>query len=322
MEGESGTGAGPSNRRIQVVSYPSSDSVPIMNGSDGSDLESPGGYGESDSGFGGRRPASAGSSASQYSPVDYFGGRDGEQKRGIMGRGKGQGQAEWENGYEARRYGEQRESVASGTTVGAEHFDSSDEPIDPHRTPIPPPFHDRSNMTAPKFGYTPSSSDHQTKTPTQTQTTPTQPAFSSPSTSHYTPSSGRLAFVAAPDVSRSSIDALEQEVRDSDDHGRMNVVQEEPGSAPAWQSEFGLGLGEEEGEETVKARGRNRRTLPAMGNEDGTRMHPVETEMLSPRKHDGTKAGQTPQRSSFEETGTPNLTRSPEPPPRSTLRAQ
>ncbi|ORY25841.1 hypothetical protein BCR39DRAFT_278715 [Naematelia encephala] len=204
--------AGPSNRRIHVVSYPSTDSVPISRDhvrlSSGADSESSS-YSPSDA------LMSRSLDSSDASPVDYrgfFGSHEGEAKTPLMDPSEDTEYAKQEFGHgHGHRFDEARESVASGSTFKPETTDEGD--TSQHKTPMPPPWQERPDLQAPpRFTqYAPTSPNH--------QTTPTRSSASS----HYTPSSGRLAFVAPADVSRSSLDALEREV-DAADSSRMAVT--------------------------------------------------------------------------------------------------
>lgn len=313
---------GPSNRRIHVISYPSFNSIP---GIDDTAEVSPGSWsGSSDysnaesarSRLQGIRTDSLGSGPNTASPVssrEMYGSQAGEARRNLLEPSTVY--EEWPERDEARG------SVTSGTTYGAENTDADNDPI--HRTPMPPAHSNRLDVQSPRTQW-----PQQATSPARSegsgsgkQTTPTRAGFpksASPTTSGYGPNSGRLAFVAPPNVSQRSIDALEREV-EAQGSDRMEVRvsgrDEVRRTAPAGQGEFGeFNAEEEEDENTLK--GRKRRTLPAAAS---TSSDAIVEDMLSPDKHER----QTPSRtSSYESKGSPSPARTPELPPRSTLRTQ
>jgi hypothetical protein len=281
---------GPSNRRIHVVSYPSDQSIPQSQFNpqrqDSIDDErSPGGYSHSS--------ASHYSSSERSSDNESFGfDVDGNPLMGLMGRGGGQ---EWSrNGSRV----EVRESVDSSFTV-----------TDSQSTPMPPgpSERERFGLSPPTLQYpdprdrtSPTSSNHNDRTPTLGG-----PVISS----------GRLAFVAPPDASQRSLNSLESEMKASESSQRMDMVrnQDESRSAPHTQTDFGVNLDhvDESGEETIK--GRNRTTLPASASAAifGDMFATPDTDKEAPRRDSLTVT---------DAYASPN--KSPQPPPRSTLRPQ
>ena len=111
-------------------------------------------------------------------------------------------------------------------------------------------------------------------------------------------SSGRLTEITHPQSSKTSLVSERTYVAN----------REEPRSAPPTQTEFGIYMGgqDDEGEETIK--GRNRRTMPP----NSTSGLFTDT-LLSPEKDS---------RQSVSSDGDPSPSKSPQPPPRSTLRPQ
>lgn len=287
---------GPSNRRIHVVSYPSDPSVPRINpqrqdSSATDDDRSPGGYSQSS--------ASHYSSSELSSDNESFGfDVDGGALRGLLGP-----EAEREWGRSGSRI-EVRESVDSSITV-----------MDNHTTPMPTDNMDRFELHPPHFSYPdPHQSRGQNLSPRyQTQTSPTSPKNDrTPTIGGPVISSGRLAFVAPPDTSKRSLSALQSEMQASSSRERMDVVVNDaaPKSAPPTQSDFGqIKEGDEDGEDTIK--GRNRMTLPLSASSAFFAEQVVTPDKEAPRR-DSLSVKDT--------NASPN--KSPQPPPRSTLRPQ
>lgn len=297
---------GPSNRRIHVVSYPSDNAVPQVNRQDSADQEerSPGGYSQSSG-------ASHYSSSIQSSDNESFGfDVDGGALKGLLGP---EAQREWDRSRSASRI-EVRESVDSTNTI-MNNYDAS------HATPMPSGSQSgRFDIHPPNFSYP---DRHY-----QNRSQPTSPGASSinadrtPTLGGPVMSSGRLAFIAPPDTSKRSITALESEMHKSDSAGRMNMVVNAdvnpPRSAPPTQSDFGPDVKKEDdgdGEDTIK--GRDRSTRPASTSIVSASAFRSDG-VLSPEKD-------VPRRDSLsviarEANASPN--KSPQPPPRSTLRPQ
>lgn len=220
--------------------------------------------------------------------------------------------------------GDARDSITSTTSEATYqvHQAEEEDPLD--KTPVAPPFvdkHDRAGISAPaplNFDRSPRR-DYPRPDPSgrgaspAKQTTPTRP-IASPSARGYTPTSGRIPFTAPLDVHKKSLE--KQEVR-------VDITVPSPKSAPAWKSEFGDILPDfpTEDSETIRSRGK-RTTLPASGSTSSgaiveSLLSPKkERDMLSPDKY--MRAG-----SISPEKRTRELSpgRSPELPPRSTLRA-
>ncbi|KAK4684564.1 hypothetical protein P7C73_g5614, partial [Tremellales sp. Uapishka_1] len=287
-----------SHRKYGLISIGSKSSLQELSGS-------PGGYSPSSSYsipehvkvVGKRRSVS-----SMYSDVGA------ESKRPLMMDSE-TGDQEWDRGTDSRL------SMTSGTTYRGDEQSGDSTAL---KTPMPPAFHERHEIHPPTFGYTasPTRSNH-------SRTTPTRPAHqnSASPTGSIPTSHGRLAFVAPPDIPRQSLDALERDIAAQDMTGRMAITvdgrereRETPSSAPAWKSEFGVGMDEDEGEATLK--GRKRSTLPVTASVGASAL--VEA-MLSPEKYDGRG---TPRGKSEDRNRNPSPAPSPEPPPRSTLRKQ
>lgn len=281
---------GTSNRRIHVVSYPSDQSVPQINPhrQDSIDDErSPGGYSQSS--------ASHYSSSELSSDNESFGfDVDGNPLKGLLGTADGQ---EW--GRSGSRL-EVRESVDSSVTV-----------TDNHSTPMAPYQRERFALSPPSLHYP----DPYHRTPHTSPNHDRTPTLGGPVIS-----SGRLAFVAPADASQRSINSLETEMQASASSDRMDMVKsgyggvsDEPKSAPHTQTDFGVNFDklDEEGEDTIK--GRNRMTLPASTSAAifGDMFQTPDKDKEAPRRDSLTvrDAHASP-------------TKSPQPPPRSTLRPQ
>lgn len=279
---------GPSNRRIHVVSYPSDQSIPqsrsIPQRHDSLDDErSPGGYSHSS--------ASHYSESELSSDNESFGfDVDGNPLRGgFMGPGGG----DWSRSASRT---EVRESVDSAFTV-----------MDNHSTPMPSEQRERFGLSPAALQYPDPCRRTPPTSPTHNDRTPTLggPVISS----------GRLAFVAPPDASQRSLDSLQTEMQASESSERMDMVKnnDEPRSAPHTQTDFGINFDkvDEEGEDTIK--GRNRMTLPASASAA------VFADMFASADKDK----EAPRRDSLtvrDTVASPN--KSPQPPPRSTLRPQ
>jgi hypothetical protein len=179
---------------------------------------------------------------------------------------------------------EVRESVDSSITV-----------ISPYNTPA--------NIQNDRFETTPQNarypSTHLTPFDHNDPTSPGSTSDRTPTMGGPVMSSGRLADITHPQSSSSSF------VSDR----TFAASREEPRSAPPTQSEFGINLGmqDDEGEETIK--GRNRRTMPPNA------LSGLFTEtLLSPDTE--------PRQSISGSSDAASPSKSPQPPPRSTLRPQ
>lgn len=286
------------------------------------ELESPGGWsGESDyssedqstNNRNGARTVSESGSSFSSSPVDYrnFLSSHGESRRGLL-----------DPSTEGSQRGDRwvRESIASQTSQTSQMTqttyrpgprDKEDEEEEPReeKTPVPPAYVDRTDLDAPgavPLDRTPRQ-DYPSRllSPTK-QSTPTRPV-ASPSASGYTPNSGRIPFTS-PDRQRTS-----------PVYG-VEVTTPSPQSAPAWKSEFGaIGLQEEEDLVTIKGRGK-RTTLPATTSASSAALvdaiQSPERNMLSPQRTRDVRESSPERRTREASPG-----RSPEPPPRSSLRA-
>jgi len=261
----------------------------------------------------GRTGSDSGSSFSAASPLDYrtFLTDHNEARRGLLDRSS--------EGTEREERGDRwvRESITSQTSQmtqttyrpSARGDDEDDDASSQEMTPVPNAFVDRMDRTVPAamvLDRTPRQ-DYPTRllSPTK-RSTPTRP-LASPSAAGYTPTSGRIPFTS-PDAQRTS-----------PTYG-VEVTIPSPQSAPAWKSEFGeIRLEEEEDPVTIKARGQ-RTTLPATTSTSSGAlvgaMLSSERDMLSPQSVKKVRDA-TPERRSRE--ASPG--RSPEPPPRSSLRA-
>ncbi|KAK1920980.1 hypothetical protein DB88DRAFT_469279 [Papiliotrema laurentii] len=194
-----------------------------------------------------------------------------------------------------------RESITSQTTQATYH--PHQEPLDEEsmKTPMAPPYEDRSDrrLHAPgPLSFDKSPQRAHVVSPTL-QTTPTRSA-QSPAASGYTPTSGRVPFHLPTHETRSS--PLTGSAAETD----------QPQSAPAWQSDFGQVV--DERDDTLRGKGK-RTTLPAAAS--GLALNAMlggENDMLSPAKY--ARSGSASPDSRDVSPG-----RSPEPPPRSTLRA-
>lgn len=258
---------GPSNRRIQIVSYPSDQSIPQYSHQD---ERSPGGYSHSSASH---YSSSELSSDNESFGFDVDGNPLGHPLHGLLGQG-----VDWSRS--ASRV-EVRESVDSAFTV-----------MDNSSTPMPPSQRDRFGLS-PTTYTPPTSPNHNDRTPTLGG-----PVISS----------GRLAFVAPPDTSQRSLNSLESEMKASGSSERMVMLNDEPRSAPPTQTDFGINFDklDEEGEDTIK--GRNRMTLPASASAA------IFGDMFA------TPDKETRRDSLTVAQASPN--KSPQPPPRSTLRPQ
>ncbi|KAK8861409.1 hypothetical protein IAR55_002228 [Kwoniella newhampshirensis] len=265
-----------------------------------------------------RGNSSGSSSDSAYSPVDYraqlpLGEMDldtaaEELRRGLLDPSL---QPSWEV----------RSSVNSASTtipaLNNAKFDNgelqeSDESL--HRTPMASAFQERPDIRPPQFDF--SHKKQQLVSPSETgsdsaQATPNQllEARSAGKGSYYTPTTAhQLNFAERPPSATS-------------------LTQDAPRSAPAWKSEFGElnkdDEDEEDDEDTLK--GRNKRsTLPAISSTSSgaiveAMLSPSQDELLSPDRY--ARAG-TPTGEKGNARRTPSPNKSPEPPPRSTRRAQ
>jgi hypothetical protein len=179
---------------------------------------------------------------------------------------------------------EVRESVDSSITV-----------MDPY-TPDPPLQNERFETT-PQNGRYPTT--HLSPRDSNAPTSPASTSDRTPTLGGPVMSSGRLANIAHPASSKSSL------VSDR----TFIAHREEPRSAPPTQTEFGISMGgqDEEGEETIK--GRNRRTMPS-NSLSGL----FSDTLLSPNREYRPSSGQS--------DPDPSPSKSPQPPPRSTLRPQ
>lgn len=293
-ESQGPTDPGPSNRRIHVVSYPSDQSVPQLNSQRQDsmhDERSPGGYSHSSN--------SHYSSSEMSSDNESFGfDVDGTALKGLLGPDAGR---DW--GRSGSRI-EVRESVDSSITV-----------MDAHATPVPPSQRERFDFNPPTLNYPPSHYDPYLRSP------PISPNKDdrTPTLGGPVVSSGRLAFVAPPDASKRSLNALESEMQASESRERMGMVVNDdvPRSAPHTQTDFGINFDkdDEDGEDTVKGKGRHRMTLPSSASATSA----VSDHLAStPNRED-----EPPRRDSLsvrDANTSPN--KSPQPPPRSTLRPQ
>ena len=201
-----------------------------------------------------------------------------------------------------------RESVTSATSQMTQTTYRPDEDGSEEKTPVPPPYIDRSDPRAPPphhLDVTPRLNYPTRVLGPAAQNTPVRPV-ASPSASGYTPTSGRTPFISPETTKPSPV------------YG-MGVTIPSPQSAPAWKSEFGeIGVSQEEDEETLKSRGK-RTTLPATATTSSVSVEALtepEITMLSPQQVNRVRE-RTPERRS----GEASPVRSPEPPPRSSLRA-
>lgn len=211
---------------------------------------------------------------------------------GSSGGGSGGGSAgaataaepmlpEWRHRHD--RFDDVRGSVASGSTARPGSMDMFD--FDSQWTPVPPPVQERPDLNPPSFSYDSSRRETITASALQVQTTPTGQTRSQ--AQQHTPNATALGF----EESGPGADALAGAGGDVD----AGVGLTEPKSAPAWQTEFGVGgATDAEAEDTLKAK--QRQTLPPRPRDS---LAP--TEGLSVRRNAGRG-------------------NSPEPPPRSLLR--
>lgn len=181
--------------------------------------------------------------------------------------------------------GEVRDSVDSSITV-----------LDPYSTPANPQ-NERFDTTPQNAQYP---TTHLSPLDHNGPTSPTSTTDRTPTLGGPVMSSGRLGNITHPMSSKSSL------VSDR----TFYATREEPRSAPPTQTEFGINMGvqDDEGEETVK--GRNRRTMPPNS------LSGMFTDtLLSPEKD-------MRQSISAASDLDPSPSKSPQPPPRSTLRPQ
>lgn len=301
---------GPSNRRIHVVSYPSDNSVQQVNhrqdSMDGED-RSPGGYSQSSS-------ASHYSSSIQSSDNESFGfDVDGGALKGLLGP---EAKRVFDESRSASRI-EVRESVDSAMTV-MDNYHASEAT---QATPMQGQSNQdgRFDTRLPNFSY-PNRS--QPTSPSASISASSINADRTPTLGGPVMSSGRLAFIAPPDASKRSLNALQSEMKGSESAERINMVvnQDVPRSAPPTKSEFDFGptVKQEEGDEgedTIK--GKNRMGRPASTSITSASAFRTDG-VLSPEK-------EAPRRDSLSVTGhvaSPSPNKSPQPPPRSTLRPQ
>ena len=270
------TDPGPSNRRIHIVSYPSSSSgnLPMASPVGGlgmddepSPVSTSSKYSDSERGIDSLRMNTLDTTSghSGHSPIDTkldfsrSWSQDGIPVTSSPIDGP-------DNNHDPDHV---RASMTSEATFreGSQDLTAAQHEL-LMRTPVAPVWSD--NPSAP--GYPASgrtrhdrqpAEDHSPITP-GVDTTPTRAV--QPRELQTLPGGGRLAFVAPPDVSRKSIVALEREVEASDNKDKMRIQvegrDEVPQSAPAWQGEFGINT-EPEGEETIKKRNK-RTTMPAL----------------------------------------------------------
>lgn len=272
------------------------------------ELESPGGWsGDSDysneegqtgshSRLNGLRVDSWASGSAHSGPsLDYRAlvSDHGEVRRGLLDPSTNSKEDRWDV----------RGSITSQSTQGTYRPDEDLTEM----TPIAPVFVERTkkDLQPPgplSFEKSPKRDYPSRLVSTTKQTTPTRP-LATPSASGYTPTSGRIPFTSPVNVYRTSIPGVD-------------ITVPSPQSAPAWQSDFGKVVLVQE-EETIKSKGK-RTTLPATPSTlSGTSVEAIpspEKKMLSPEKY----RAESPD---WKWSREPSPGRSPEPPPRSTLRA-
>lgn len=349
--------AGPSNRRIHVVSYPSANSVPQVDKNDSG--ISPGGFSESSGASqysynDGRRPSipdstgsenrdqqdffldpalrtgtpsDSGSFLSEYRArfQEYADGLSLDSASASDAQSEGDGaervhglMADWD---EERDQGTiesgvsvgVRESMQSGTTVRPARLDDlgytheEETEVDEHQTPVPSMIHRgrKHSVSSKSQNTTPNPSVDITPTiggpaPELTSAKAAANATASPVADLYT--SGRLAFVAPADVSQQSLDELQREVEASSSRNRMSVSVAEDSAGDFGPTRTSTSDDGEEDEDTVKGRkGINGNVLSA--EPTGLFASPVKALSSTPRR---------------ERDASP--AKSPQPPPRSTLR--
>lgn len=324
-------------------------------------MESPGGWSTSSSDysnsesaglspldFQGLRIGSLGgdsSDGSNYDPADYRAflaaasnrSTQGESRRPILTASSSQDSVERARDADVKG-GEPRDSVATISTYRPTQPREEDDVYHDasEKTPMAPEYQER-EVSTPSQSYSMTQPHHsyptmdRAKPPMTVQTTPTRPS-PSPSASNYTPTSGRLPFTTPLETARPSPSTQLPTSASSNDtvlapHTHRYI---EPKSAPASKRDFGdLGdfgpsrsmpnAKEEEDEDTIKAR--NRRTLPANSSLVSAAsidsLQEASRDLLSPQK--ASSGTSTPER---RESMDSNVARSPEPPPRSTLRPQ
>jgi hypothetical protein len=194
---------------------------------------------------------------------------------------------EWRHRHD--RFDDIRGSVASGSTVRPGSMDMFD---DSQWTPVPPPVQERPDLNPPSFSYDSSRRETITASALQVQTTPTGQTRSQ--THPQTATATALGFEESGTGAGAGASALGGANGGDLDVG---IPLTEPRSAPAWQTEFGVGgATEDDAEDTLKAK--QRQTLPPRPRDSPA---PASTEGLSVRR-------------------TAGRGNSPEPPPRSLLR--
>lgn len=306
---------GPSNRGIHVVPYPSDQSVPRVSPRKDSgmtaasasvsvdDERSPGGYSQSS--------ASHYSSSELSSDNESFGfDVDGGALRGLLGP-----EAEREWGRSGSRI-EVRESVDSSITV-----------MDNHATPMPTEHKERFDIHPPNLSYPDPHQSHSPRNRSHHTDSTTSPKNDrTPTIGGPVISSSRLGFVSPADASKRSLHALQSDVTASDSSERVGLVvtarsdangnvsatsnDSVPKSAPPTQGDFGeIKEENEDGEDTIK--GRNRMTLPASASASIFSERVTTPDKEAPRRDSLTVR---------DANASPN--KSPQPPPRSTLRPQ
>jgi hypothetical protein len=221
------------------------------------------------------------------------GGSAGSSGGGSAGAGAGVGAGtgadammpEWRHRHD--RFDDIRGSVASGSTARPGSMDMFD---DSPWTPVPPPVQERPDLNPPSFSYDSSRRETITASALQVQTTPTGQTRSQ--AQQHTPNATALGFEESGPGAVGGGPGLGADIGGDIDAG---VGLTEPKSAPAWQTEFGVGdATDDEAEDTLKAK--QRQTLPPRPRDS-----PAPTEGLSVRRNAGRG-------------------NSPEPPPRSLLR--
>ena len=325
---------GPSNRKIHIISYPSAgsfDEGPVTASPGAWSLSASSDYSNSESAIsrnhGDPKSGSLDSGGSSFSQNNYralFGSQEGEARQSHFDVLT----AHTEYGAPHNR-DEARRSIASSTTF---RDDGEDELHDPAQlTPMPSAYHpERLDVQPPRSHYprrtaSPSPSD----TSVMLQSTPTRQSNSkNPSlTSSAYPSakSGRLAFVAPPEVAASSIKALEKEVEAMRGSERIEMTvagrPELPKGSLAVLGQARQEVVEDKKEEDEELYDRRRlpaTTPPASGASVEAVMPNVRDGMLSPDKYERRIPSRT---GSIELNG--NLdARSPDLPARSKLRTQ
>ncbi|RXK41386.1 hypothetical protein M231_01291 [Tremella mesenterica] len=208
-------------------------------------------------------------------------------------------------------------SSATYTAVPMEYDVGQDSLL---KTPLAPVFNPQNHAIAKDY---PSANvnDYHDRSEDATQITPTRATHARrTSTTPTTNYAGRLAFVAPPDVSKRSINALEREVQKSEHPEKMRVEvtgrDEIPMSAPPWQGEFPYDIREED-----NVKGKYRATLAALPSSSSSSLVETVWKYEGPSSNGATVESPTT-RSREGSKSSLGDNKSPDIPTRSTLRPQ